>query len=429
MLKKLVFLTLSVFVSSLSFAQIEQIDSRAEMLKKVQDAREPAIVLDNTPYPFFSYEYYEDVLPFNLLNQQLYCVNEQRNKRNTDGGPAVIILTLSKDNIVRIEKLKNGTYYDVVEILSTEEQKNNLALTLKSTKTFIGDTVHYRMQDNKLREYKFSKKDVETLLNTLSLRDNNNVVYVLQDNSGKKYFLWHFRHTNASISNKQVYFVYGDYAKMQDFVSVNTFNHIKSIYEGKEIVSEPYYNNPFLSDKEECVYVVEKVVILDNSIALKVRNVKNRETKTVPVNSTYVRHLNDHKDSLLVLSALSGCALRTDADSLFTKWEYEKQQEEREKLAKDEKRKQELIIKYGQKYAQDIFDGKASVGMSKEMCKAALGSPDEVTKSSNSIGSMEIWVYSMYHKYYPSLYPIIVVTFTNDKVTSVNEYSDSNYVY
>ena len=111
--------------------------------------------------------------------------------------------------------------------------------------------------------------------------------------------------------------------------------------------------------------------------------------------------------------------------------EIRKASEDEQRLAEQEKekKKQSLTHKYGLKYAQDIIDGKASVGMSKEMCKEALGSPDEITKSTNSSGSVEIWVYSLYHKYYPSLYPIIVVTFTNEKVTSVNEYTDSNYIF
>jgi hypothetical protein len=206
--------------------------------------------------------------------------------------------------------------------------------------------------------------------------------------------------------NKSVYLVYGDYAMIQDFISVNTFNHLKSTYEGKEIVSEPYYNNPLISDKDNCIYTTEKVIVLDDKIGLKIKKNKDGEVKHIYVTDEYIRHLSYHEDSLFVLS---GYALRSDADSLAAKWEQEEKQTEQEKIAKDEKRKQELIKRFGQKFAEDIVNGKVTVGMNKEMCKEAIGSPDNITTSTNSNGNVEIWEYTRYHRYYPSLYPIIIV--------------------
>ena len=408
MFKRFVFTVPLALSVSLSFAQIEQV---------------PNVALDNNPYPFLS-SIERDSKPLNLLNNQLYCANDRHEKSSSFAGHAAIILTLTEDNIVGIEKLKKGTYYDVVEILSTSEQKENLVNTLKSAKTFAGDAVHYQMMDGKDREYKFKKKDIETLLSALSFSNySKNVIYTLKDKSGKKYFLWFYRNSNASVRNKNVYvyLVYGDYANIQDFVAVSTFNFLKSEVEGKEIVDKDYYDNPF-ADKEKHIYIAEKILVQDQYLTMQLKKKSDGSEKMIKITDRANYPLSHHDDRILTYS--TAYALRSDADSLFSKWEQEELQAEQEKFAKDAKRKQELVRKYGEKYAQDIADGKVTIGMSKDMCKAAIGTPDNITTGTNAFGRIEVWEYTKYHRYYPSLYPVIIVTFADDKVSEVNEYND-----
>ena len=90
---KRTFLLLLTFTTTLLYAQIEQIDSHMENLTQLQETNKSEITFNNNAYPFFTYESYENVQPFNLRNHQLYCVNDHRSEHHITG-PAVIVLTL-----------------------------------------------------------------------------------------------------------------------------------------------------------------------------------------------------------------------------------------------------------------------------------------------------------------------------------------------
>jgi len=65
-----------------------------------------------------------------------------------------------------------------------------------------------------------------------------------------------------------------------------------------------------------------------------------------------------------------------------------------EKIAKEEikqKRKDDFIKKYGSKYGALIADGQVKIGMTKEMCIAAWGNPNEKNKQ-NTV--LEKWIYN-----------------------------------
>ena len=139
---------------------------------------------------------------------------------------------------------------------------------------------------------------------------------------------------------------------------------------------------------------------------------------------------SNHEDTIsgVVLEGNSSVRpFQSDADSLLKKWEQEELEQKRKELAKNEAKKQELFKKYGQKFAQGIIDGKVLVGMSKEMCKEAMGTPDETTKNTSNLGVIEVWTYSLGYRMFDGLVPITVVTFLDNKVTSVDEYSSWPY--
>lgn len=66
----------------------------------------------------------------------------------------------------------------------------------------------------------------------------------------------------------------------------------------------------------------------------------------------------------------------------------QREKEEREHKAS-------LYRKYGKQTADLILAGKVRIGMTREMCRAAWGSPDDINRSSGSWGVHEQWVYGL----------------------------------
>lgn len=79
-----------------------------------------------------------------------------------------------------------------------------------------------------------------------------------------------------------------------------------------------------------------------------------------------------------------------------------------ERLAKN-KRKANLIRKYGTAIANLIIQGKVRIGMTKQMCLESWGEPDDINTTIGSYGTHEQWVYG--NGYY--LY------FENGKLTNI----------
>lgn len=408
-------------------AQIEEFDANSfaqQNAKKVS-----ATIFNKQQYPL---ELRNDndraQRPYNLLGHQLYCVRD----RIEIGGYQpihIIAFTLTDNGTVGISKIQKGAYYDVVDILTSESEKTSLTTKLSSSKKFVGDTIHYLsiggFGAKKEKVYTFQQKDIQTLLSKIIRynRFDHAVIYVLKDKTGKLYYIWFADTFRMQIAESE-YLSYGVYANINNFISVTTYNHLKAKYEGKEIVvPDLNYNNPFYEYiNEHVVYTAQKIILKDDLIALTYNKNDQGQQKVADLKYYYWAKLGVGKeqhanDSIL---ALEGFVLRSEADSILAKWDKERLAE----LAKDEERKQEIIKKYGQKYGQDIIEGKATIGMSKEMCKLALGYPDDIAKRTSVDGNIEVWTYSRLHYHYPSLYPIIIVTFVNDKVSSVDEYKD-----
>jgi hypothetical protein len=72
--------------------------------------------------------------------------------------------------------------------------------------------------------------------------------------------------------------------------------------------------------------------------------------------------------------------------------EQQYKREQQQKLAR-EKRKQELINKYGQTIGTKISSGHFWIGMTDEMAKASLGIPNDVNRTVGSWGVHEQWIY------------------------------------
>lgn len=76
--------------------------------------------------------------------------------------------------------------------------------------------------------------------------------------------------------------------------------------------------------------------------------------------------------------------------------EAEAQRQKREWEQAREKRRQELVAKYGDKYGNLISKGKVAIGMTKEMCREAVGYPSNQYSATTARGTSEIWVYYVF---------------------------------
>lgn len=74
-------------------------------------------------------------------------------------------------------------------------------------------------------------------------------------------------------------------------------------------------------------------------------------------------------------------------------------------------RKNNLIKRFGTNNANLILDGEIRIGMTKEMCREAWGTPDEINTTYSSYGNLEQWIYGNSYVY-----------FRENKITTIQEF-------
>lgn len=74
--------------------------------------------------------------------------------------------------------------------------------------------------------------------------------------------------------------------------------------------------------------------------------------------------------------------------------------EEKARAASAQKRKSELISKYGQINGMKVFRGEIFLGMTDKMAKESWGAPDDINRSVGSWGVHEQWVYGDTYLYF-----------------------------
>lgn len=89
-----------------------------------------------------------------------------------------------------------------------------------------------------------------------------------------------------------------------------------------------------------------------------------------------------------------------------------KKLEDQQRIELKNKRKQELIDKYGSYYANNILNKNIVMGMTKEMVIEAIGQPDDNNITKGSWGTHEQWVYDKEDMY---------IYFENDKLTTIQK--------
>ena len=340
---------------------------------------------------------------------------------NASPNPLVAIIT--ENNTVHISPLESGETYEVTNIYGFREDFIKLTTDLNNKK-FISEVIPYTINGKN-----FKRKTTKDDLN------NFRPQYELKDSKGRTVYIC------ASFVGP---FCYGmNIADASAFICIEAYNKLKEIYEGKEMASEyinynktSFANGKYFSKADvnsDNIMHIQKIAVMDGQLAAAVKfpngEVENCTIANLGNASMHVLHKNDSLPYVFVeidrnpgrLGSNEGYILfnKTELDNLVIKWEQESIQEERAKLAKDEKRKQELIAKYGQKYAQDIIEGNPTIGMTKEMCIEACGNPNKgITKKTTSAGEQEEWTYGLYSMGY--LY-FVEITFVNGKITAVEE--------
>ena len=390
---------------------------------------------------------------YDIIGEQLFCKSQ-----------AIINSTQKKyvlvreDNSIVLSNLQQGEYYIVKNILITKEEKDSLQ-TVINNMPFTSDTLYYCDVNNtiaqlldksqplpkKAKQYIIPKEDIlkvfynqyrewPTEENLIGSKDINVAIFILTDKAGKEYYvpMEDQRYENVFKLDivkpawpNPISFYPGMLAGISDFIMVKGVKNIKNIFENQRI-TQPNANGNELFCKK---------------IALKGEKIVAAITDTLSTSITYYPVYNllrepigwDHKEDTLFFIGLvyespEGNGYMTfcrkhDLDSVNTKLAYERHMEEQEKIRKDEQKRHELVKKYGQKIGQSIAEGKACVGMTKEQCKEAMGTPDETTKNTSNLGVIEVWTYSLGYRMFDGLVPITVVTFLDDKVTSVDEYT------
>ena len=444
-MKKISILLFAVMMAGSLSAQIEEVSAEQYATKKEQREKSSLDYLPKVTYPANLLK-----IPYNLIGQQVYCTKDQ-----IDGKP-IIAVTISQDGAIGLKRLKKSAYYNVTDIICGRyergkwQEKNLVEFMeqLQKSKNFVGDTIHY-IEKGKEKIYTLSKskdKDIPMLLEPRKIRQHGpngdvsiHALYELTDSEGLKHYIGEdevfyqmsARYYLGVIKTKND-FTIAIAPSINDFISVNTFNYLKAKYEKKEVVAPGYYDPCAYGpcDKgqimlEKHVMYVEKIGVEKGKIVCAIKDpsctdIQVREYKGEK-ECTATRHRLDTIQGLFVEGYWCAFPFRTAADSLLNKWNQEEQIKEAQARAEKAKQKAEYIKKYGEKYAQNILDGKVCVGMTSAMCKEAMGRPNNTTRNSSSLGMVEIWTYSTW---YP-LVPITVVTFLDDKVTSVDEYKDN----
>lgn len=298
--------------------------------------------------------------------------------------------------------IPHATYYTVKDILITQEEVDSLKRELTNYASQGKGTVFLdQICHTKFQPEEWFRKDKDNRGGEVKYW-----MYILKDSNDVEYYI--------PITNDR----YRD-SMRKSFIVVKGFLLLKQKFENQRVLGH------------EGVKLCKKIAYKDGRIQAAMTDTLSTSVSYVPIDEFAKKpySYSNKKDSLYYITywcpgdCVESYTTLREIDSIKNKNAYEEHLAEIEKAKKKETRKQELIKKYGQKFGTSIFNKEACVGMTKAMCKEAIGSPDQVTQSQTSSGNVEVWSYTLAYQMWNGLAPIIVVTFTNDRVTAVDKYT------
>lgn len=421
----------------------------------------------NTTYPMISLSSDANHNRY-LIGDTLYSVRNEEKRSN--GGIPIFIL-LSTNDSIRISRLPVGEYFQVIDMIVCKEDRDSLFNSFNN-KTFVEEkiTIYEGQKPCQLRRMvqvgteKLFLGFEKTIKAPIweAMYKNITPIYVLKKNDTIYYAEW-FKPRNRDDSRSRRDFslhitespLY--LADISDFVSVKSYNMLKDMYIGKELVpietGDLHNKKEFIEQVEESsIWTMKKLLLKGDDFYAEcasdnqekkgvIKKIKHTnyisnnyfggyvpdyvDTTTVDTFSVFTIEVITKDYGSLIYSYHQDFILKSEADALITKWKYE---EEQERLADEKKQEQyraNMIQKYGEKYGNLIAKGEICIGMTKDMCRESLGRPEQTNKTTNVLGEVEVWTYisnwvmSVWYNIEEKEY--MYVTFMDGKVTSITE--------
>lgn len=222
-------------------------------------------------------------------------------------------------------------------------------------------------------------------------------IYVLEDQDGNLYYDFH-----------ELFMGYADEKLQNGYVSVTCYNKITELLLNKDVVirngvpSKDYLTGEKLErDKIGNEFFCKDIFLWDDNLIGVFRNEHGEITMKLDGYRCFRFDMLGYKGH--VMSGNTSIypkeyeELRDNAYKLeCQQQEAESQRQKREWEQAREKRRQELVAKYGDKYGNLISKGKVAIGMTKEMCREAVGYPSNQYSATTARGTSEIWVYYVF---------------------------------
>ena len=477
-MKRIIILSIVTLVAISNYAQIETYESVSPQnmisggkAKTWQERKSQRLesFQNNTTYPLvnlssdanFDWKKIKHINRY-LIGDTLYSVRNEKGRKP-------IFALISTNNSIRVSKLPVGEYFQVIDMIVCQQDKDSLFNSFND-KTFVEEkiTIYDGQKPCQLRKnVQVGTENVVGFQKPIkapiweAMYKYTYPIYVLKKNDTIYYAEWFeekynrydsrsrrdFSPQTSPINNSSFYL-----ADISDFVSVKSYNMLKDMYIGKELVpiktGDLHNKKEFIEQVEESsIWTMKKLLVKGGDFYAECAS-NNQDKKGIIEEISHTNYISNKHfghyvpdyvdtttvDTFSVFTIRVGSTthydfqefiLKREADALITKWKYE---EEQKRLADEKKQEQyraNMIQKYGEKYGNLIAKGEICVGMTKDMCRESLGRPEQTNKTTNVLGEVEVWTYisnwvmSVWYNIEEKEY--MYVTFMDGKVTSITE--------
>lgn len=313
------------------------------------------------------------------------------------------------DSLTNVDGMKDVEYNDRFKHLTGQRI---MSISSSDYSTFI--------------EYGGKYSSIKSYRNGEYIAKLENKTFVVDSVSGSTFYLKEESNPHNSI----ILYVNSDHEWTADFawVSLGYFEKIKQMYLGKELV---YINKDDEFDLEYHYGVHPHDRFMDY-------NTKRNLAKKIPCNSVWkctdvlvlpgklkfgdcdnrvILNIENEKYGKYYIFASKLLKLKEwKRDNFLTMEEFHKYQaiqnqlraEAKAKAAKaaaeaakrENERKTNILVRYGEYYGNLILQGKIVIGMTKQQCIDAIGNPTRINRTTTAVTIYEQWVYSGRYLYF-----------------------------
>lgn len=218
-------------------------------------------------------------------------------------------------------------------------------------------------------------------------------IYVLEDQDGNLYYDFH---------DECGYRFESDDSHKDKYVSVTCYNKITELLLNKEVYvpmpSHDFITGEKLNDEDGMAadyFSCKDIFLRDGNLIGVFENEQGEITIKLDMYKCHRFDRIGYKGEVNGIYPKNYETLRENEIKLEqAQKETLVQKQKREKELAKEKRRKELVAKYGDNFGNLISNGKVAIGMTKEMCREAVGYyPTSQYKATTARGESEIWVY------------------------------------